>query len=54
MLKVFDPQHEVRLIVDASDYCIGSVLEQSVEDQSSKKKTWHPVEFYSKRSNQAD
>ena len=54
MLKVFDPQHEVHLIVDASDYCIGSVLEQSVNDSSAKKKTWHPVELYSKRLNQAE
>ncbi len=50
LLKVFDPSHKVRLITDASDYCIGAVLEQSADEG----KTWNPVEFGSKRLSQAE
>lgn len=45
VLKLFDPQLEVRVICDASDFCVGSVLEQRVDN------AWHPVEFFSKRLN---
>ena len=48
VLKLFDPKLEVRVICDASDFCVGSVLEQCVEG------AWHPVEFFSKRLNQAE
>ena len=48
MLKLFDPSAECRVICDASDFCVGSVLEQFVEG------AWHPVEFFSKRLNQAE
>ncbi len=42
-LKVFDPVLETRVVCDASNYCIGAVLEQCHD------KKWHPVEYYSKR-----
>jgi hypothetical protein len=32
-----------RVICDASNYCVGGVLEQEVNGK------WHPVEYYSKR-----
>ena len=44
-LKVFDDMRPIRVVCDASDFCVGSVLEQCVDGQ------WHPVEFYSKRLN---
>ena len=40
-LKVFDDMCPIHMVCDASDFCIGSVLEQFVDGQ------WHPVEFYS-------
>ena len=44
-LKVFDDTCPIRVVCDASNFCVGSVLEQCVDGQ------WHPVEFYSKRLN---
>ena len=44
-LKVFDDTCLIRVVCDASNFCIGSVLEQCVDGQ------WHPVEFYSKHLN---
>ena len=44
-LKVWNSTCPARVICDASDFCVGSVLEQYVDD------AWHPVEFYSKRLN---
>ena len=48
VLKVFDPVLPTRIICDASDFCVGSVLEQQVDSK------WHPCEFFSKRLNQAE
>ena len=47
-LKVFDDTCPICMVCDASNFCVGSVLEQCVDGQ------WHPVEFYSKRLNQAE
>lgn len=47
-LKLFDRSRETRIICDASDFCVGSILEQKVEDM------WHPVEFFSKRLTSAE
>ena len=44
-LKVFDDTCPICVVCDASDFCVGSVLEQCVDGQ------WHPVEFYSKHLN---
>ena len=43
ILKIFDPKNETRVICDASDSCIGAVLEQKIDN------FWHPVEYLSKR-----
>lgn len=48
VLKVFDPLLETRIICDASDYAIGSVLEQLHESD------WHPVEYISKSLSSAE
>lgn len=45
MLKLFDKTLDTRVVCDASNFCIGAVLEQ--KNQSTGK--WHPVEYYSKR-----
>ena len=44
VLKVFDSKLPTRVVCDASNFCVGGVLEQLA---SSGK--WHPVEYYSKR-----
>ena len=44
-LKVFDDMCPICVVCDASDFCVGSVLEQCVDGQ------WHWVEFYFKRLN---
>lgn len=43
MLKVFDPKLPTRVVCDASNFCVGAVLEQAHDG------TFHPVEYYSKR-----
>ena len=48
VLLVFDRQCETRVCCDASGTCVGAVLEQKGNDG-----LWHPVEFYSKRLNDA-
>jgi hypothetical protein len=50
VLKVFDFELETRIICDASDFAIGSVLEQYHPLDSQ----WHPVEFMSKSLNSAE
>jgi hypothetical protein len=47
-LKLFDRSLPTRIVCDASDFCVGSILEQRVEDM------WHPVEFFSKRLSSAE
>ena len=47
VLKLFDQALETRLICDASDFCVEAVLEQKHSTG------WHPVEFLSKKLNQA-
>ena len=49
VLKVFDTELPTRIICDASDYAIGSVLEQQHLNGA-----WHPVEFMSKSLNSAE
>ena len=44
ILRVFDPSRETRVVCDASNFCVGSVLEQKGDDGK-----FHPVEYYSKR-----
>lgn len=48
VLKVFNTTLPTRLICDASDFCVGSILEQKHGD------SWHPCEYFSKRLNQAE
>ncbi len=48
MLKVFDTQLNTRLICDASDFALGSVLEQEHSTG------WHPVEYLSKSLSSAE
>ena len=43
VLKVFDPTLPTRVVCDASNFCVGSILEQQVDG------VWKTVEFYSKR-----
>ena len=43
VLKVFDSTRETRVVCDASNFCVGGVLEQRAISGK-----WHPVEFYSK------
>ncbi len=38
------------MVCDASNYCVGAVLEQHYESTNA----WHPVEFFSKRLSQAE
>jgi hypothetical protein len=45
VLKLFDKSLATRVVCDASNYCVGAVLEQ--QDAATGK--WHPVEFFSKR-----
>ena len=47
-LGIFDYDLQTRLVCNASDSCIGSVLEQLQHDDY-----WHPVEFFSKRMDSA-
>ncbi len=47
-LAIFDPARSTRLCCDASGTCVGAVLEQLGSDE-----LWHPVEFFSKRLNDA-
>lgn len=47
-LKVYDPVLSTRVVCDASNYCVGAVLEQLCD------KRWHPVEYYSKRLSSAE
>ncbi len=44
-LKIFDSSLKTRVVCDASNFCVGAVLEQYFEDQGA----WHPVEYFSKR-----
>ena len=44
MLKVFDSGLPTRVVCDASNYCVGGVLEQRANSGK-----WHLVEYYSKR-----
>ena len=41
-LKVFDDMCPICVVYDASNFCIGTILEWCMNGQ------WHPVEFYSK------
>ena len=43
VLKVFDPKLETRVVCDASNFCVGAVLEQCHDGK------FHPVEYFSKR-----
>jgi hypothetical protein len=43
VLKVFDPKLETRVTCDASNFCVGAVLEQCHNG------VFHPVEYFSKR-----
>ena len=47
-LKLFDRSLDTRIVCDASDYCVGAILEQKVDSM------WHPVEFFSKRLTSAE
>ena len=49
MLKTFNADLDIRVVCDASNYCIGGVLEQRHPSGS-----WHPVEYYSKRLSAAE
>ncbi len=42
---MFDKSLPTRVVCDASNFCIGAVLEQ----QHVESGKWHPVEYYSKR-----
>ena len=44
VLKVFDSARETRVVCDASNFCVGGVLEQRAISGK-----WHPLKFYSKR-----
>lgn len=46
---MFDPELSTRVVCDASNFCVGSVLEQKHPDNK-----WHPVEYYSKRLSSAE
>ena len=48
VLVVYDRLRATRIHCDASATCVGAVLEQLCDDSQ-----WHPVEFYSKRLNNA-
>ena len=48
VLKLYDESKPVRIICDASDYCIGAILEQQHGND------WYPVEFYSKKLTSAE
>jgi hypothetical protein len=50
ILKVFDAALPTRVICDASDYAIGSVLEQLQPDSNQ----WHPIEYISKSLTSAE
>jgi hypothetical protein len=39
---------KTRVVCDASNVCVGSVLEQFCEN------AWHPIEYYSKRLSSAE
>ena len=45
VLRLFDSKLATRVVADASNFCVGAVLEH--QDATSKK--WHPVEYMSKR-----
>ena len=49
MLKIFDTTRATRVVCDASNFCVGAVLEQ--RDDVGK---WHPVEYMSKRLTQSE
>ena len=44
VLRLFDKSLETRVVADASNYCVGAVLEQRSESGN-----WHPIEYFSKR-----
>ena len=48
VLRVFNYSLPTRVVCDASNFCVGGVLEQ--QDSNG----WHPVEFYSKRLSAAE
>ena len=48
MLTLFNSNRPTRVCCDASGSCVGGVIEQQVQDGS-----WHPVEYFSKRLNDA-
>ncbi len=49
-LKIFDSALKTRVVCDASNFCVGAVLEQYHEDPG----VWHPIEYFSKRLSQAE
>lgn len=48
VLKVFNPALPTRVVCDASQFCVGAVLEQQIDAK------WYPVEYYSKRLSKAE
>ncbi len=50
VLRVFNYSLPTRVVCDASNFCVGGVLEQ----QDVNTKHWHPVEYYSKRLSSAE
>ena len=50
ILRVFDYSLSTRVVCDASNFCVGGVLEQ----QDPITNYWHPVEYYSKRLSSAE
>ena len=48
VLNIFDYDVHCCIICDASDYCVGAVLENFVEND------WHPVDFFAIWLNSAE
>ena len=48
VLKVFNPVLKTRVVCDASQFCVGAVLEQCVDGK------WFPVEYFGKRLSKAE
>lgn len=50
VLKIFDKNLKTRVVADASNFCVGAVLEQQCVETGK----WHPVEYMSKRLTQSE
>src|SRR5207344_467622 len=48
ILVHYDPELPIVVECDASDFAIGTILSQKVNDK------WHPVAFYSRKMNKAE